>query len=849
MSGPAEETTAEQRTGARLRTLLLAMVGAGAALPVVAVSVVPSYAGALPSLGASPAVVLVVLAVAFGLSELAVVHVPVGRNSWTLSLSDVPLVVGLFVLAPVPFLVARLAGAAVPLALRHRGSLHKLVFNLAWYSVEASLALLVWHAVQAAGHELGPVTWLASAAVTVATDLAGTALIGLAIAADSGSRFAPREVLSEANPLVALVNASAALVIVYVVTVDWRALWTVGVLIALLGFAQRSHNRLRRRTESLEQLTTFTGEVGGQLDVDAAAATALVWMTKALKAEVAELTLTSAFAGADRRWVAHYDGSVTELPGDGLASGIRPWLSSGPTLVRRGTRDHAQAQALRDSGLRDAAAMPLTGDGEQIGTLLVGGRLGDVETFSGSDLRELVALGNHLSLTLRNARRADAIREQAEDQLRRSLCDELTGLPNRRGLEKQLAAVLASGRGATVVVLDLDRFKDINDTLGHRTGDGLLKMVAGRLAGSVPDDATVARLAADEFAVLLARSEEAATAPVVAMIRDAFARPYQLDDLQVTVEASLGLASAGTASPQTDLLRQADIAMFAAKARRTGVEVYRPELEVGGPARLTVLTDLRAALTRGELVVHFQPKVSLRDGTVLGAEALVRWNHPTRGFIRPDDFIPVAEHSGLITPLTFAVLRQALDACAGWRRSGRPIGVAVNISPRSLLDPAFVDEVARAIAAVEVPAGAVTLEITESSLMDDPERSVAALHRLRSLGVQLSIDDLGTGYSSLAYLQRLPAAEVKIDRSFLQSGPDDDEAMTVVGAVVDLGHRLGRVVVAEGVEDEETWRMLQRRGCDAAQGYWLARPLPAADFDSWLAAHRPATMAALRSVR
>jgi diguanylate cyclase (GGDEF)-like protein len=835
--------TAPPRT-LRVGAVLVVMAVAGSLLPVVAVAVA-SPSGRTTQLASAVALTLLV---GFALAELAVVHIPVGRNNYTLSLSDIPLVVGLFLLGPAAYLVVRVLGAAVPLALRNRRSPRKLVFNLAWYSTEASVAVLLWHLLAADGRDPSPVTWVAAGAVTVAVDLLGTALISVVMAADSGARPSLREVLAETTPVVALVNASSALVIVYVVTVDWRALWTVGVVVAVIWYAQRSHNRLRRRTESLEQLTTFTGEVGGQLDVDAAATTALVWMTKALKAEVVELTLTSAFAGADRRWVARYDGSVTELPGAGLASGIRPWLTSGPALVRRGTRDHAQAQALRDAGLRDAAAMSLTGDGELIGTLLVGDRLGDVESFSGSDLRELVALGNHLSLTLRNARRADAIREQAEDQLRRSLCDELTGLPNRRGLEQQLASVLASGRGATVVVLDLDRFKDINDTLGHRTGDGLLKMVADRLAASIPDDATVARLAADEFAVLIARSEEVATAPAVAMIRDAFARPYQLDDLQVTVEASLGVASTSATSEPTDMLRQADIAMFAAKARRTGVEVYRAELEVGGPARLTVLTDLRAALTRGELVVHFQPKVSLRDGTVLGAEALVRWHHPTRGFIRPDDFIPVAEHSGLITPLTFAVLRQALDACAGWRRSGRRIGVAVNISPRSLLDPAFVDEVARAIAAVEVPASAVTLEITESSLMDDPERSVAALHRLRSLGVHLSIDDLGTGYSSLAYLQRLPATEVKIDKSFLQGGPDDHEAVTVVGAVVDLGHRLGRVVVAEGVEDEETWRMLQRLGCDSAQGFWLARPLPAADFETWLAAHRAAPLAALRSV-
>jgi EAL domain-containing protein (putative c-di-GMP-specific phosphodiesterase class I) len=332
------------------------------------------------------------------------------------------------------------------------------------------------------------------------------------------------------------------------------------------------------------------------------------------------------------------------------------------------------------------------------------------------------------------------------------------------------------------------------------------------------------------------------------MVRHAFALPFALDELQVTVEASAGIAISDGPGGTGDLLRHADIAMHAAKTRRTSVETYSPRLEADRPQRVTLLTELRNAITRGELAVHFQPKVRLHDGEVLGAEALVRWDHPERGVIGPDEFVPAAEHSGLITPLTFAVLRQALDACAGWRRSGRPLGVAVNISPRSLLDPTFVDEVARALAAVEVPSSAVTLEITESSLMADPERAVEALQRLRALGLQLSIDDLGTGYSSLAYLQRLPVTEVKIDKSFLQPDETESDSFAIVGAIVDLGHRLHRHVVAEGVEDEQTWRRLQELGCDSAQGYWLSRPLPAESFERWLQDWRRPGVAALRAM-
>jgi diguanylate cyclase (GGDEF)-like protein len=832
--------------GGRVWLLLSAIVAIGGVLQIPVATLLDPSA---PLSDRLPVVALALaLFIGFAVADIAVVHVPVGRNSYTLSLTDIPLVVGLFFLAPVAYVLVRVSGAAVPLAMRNRKSPRKLVFNLAWYTVEASVAVMLWQLVTGPGATLGPSTWLAAGVVTVAVDLLGTFLISLVMSVDAGVRPRSPEILSEANPAVALVNASTALVIVYVVTVDWRALWTVGVVVAVIMFAQRSHNRLRRRTESLEQLGQFTGDVGGQLDVESAATTALLWMTKALKAEVAELVLSEDFAGEQRRWVARYDGSVVELDGAGDAEALAPWLSTGPALVGRRGRDKVLSGALRTTGLRDAVAMNLQGDGQVIGTLLVGDRLGDVETFSTSDLRELVAVGNHLSVTLRNARRADVIRENAEEQMRRSLLDELTGLPNRRCLEERLAAHLASGGQATTMVLDLDRFKDINDTLGHRTGDALLRMVAERLDRNVPSDALVARLSGDEYAVLLLTADDATTASVVSLVRHAFSLPYELEGLQVTVEASLGVARTSRDGESSDVLRQADIAMFTAKTRRTGVENYRPELEAGSPARLTLLTELRDAITRGELTVHFQPKVRLRDGEPVGAEALVRWIHPTMGFIPPDDFIPVAEHSGLITPLTFAVLRQSLDACEGWRRAGRALGVAVNISPRSLLDPSFVDEVARALAAVEVPASAVTLEITESSLMADPERAIEAMKRLRSLGLHLSIDDLGTGYSSLSYLQRLPVSEVKIDRSFLVPDEGENDSFAIVGAIVDLGHRLGRHVVAEGVEDEATWQRLQQLGCDSAQGYWMGRPVPVDGFASWLQEWKPSSAAALRAL-
>jgi diguanylate cyclase (GGDEF)-like protein len=839
-------------SGRRVWLLIAAVAVAAAGMFAVTVTGLPAP-DAPPG---DPLLLALLLLLGFAVAELAVVYLPIGRNAYSLTLNEIPLVVGLFLVPPTYFVAARLIGAAIPLAWRNRRSARKLAFNIAQYALEATTVVAVYHLVLGGGQPLGPHGWLAVGTAVVTSDLVGTVLLTLVIAAHTGERpELTRDVVS-LGPVAPLVNASFALVLVYVVTVDWRASWTVGVVVAVLVIAQRAQHGLRRRTESLEQLGQFTGRMGAHHDVEAAAQAALGWVCHALKAEIVELTLAADFAGRDRRWVARYDGVAADSDGPAAAAEFAPWLGDGPLLVRRRTRDRALAAALGSAGLRDAMVMPLQGDAEVLGALLVGDRLGDVETFGPGDLRELRALGNHLSVALRNARRADLIREHAEEQLHQSLHDELTGLPNRRHLEERLAAAREAGTRASAILLDLDRFKDINDTLGHGTGDALLRLVADRLRRSAPDEALVARLGGDEFAVLLPDGDPAATSAVVAMVRHAFTVPFELDELAVTVDASLGLATDGPELEPVDLLRRADIAMYAAKSRRTGVESYRDELEQGSPQRLTVLTELRNAITHGELTVFFQPKLRVRDGAVLGAEALVRWMHPERGVIGPDDFIPVAEHSGLITPLTHAVLRQSLDACAGWRRDGYPIGVAVNISPRSLLDPAFVDEVAHAIAAVEVPASAVTLEITESSLMADPERAVAAMHRLRALGVQLSIDDLGTGYSSLSYLQRLPVTEVKIDRSFLRPGAGDDDGdggdgdegggFAIVGAVVDLGHRLGRHVVAEGVEDEQTWQRLQRLGCDAAQGYWMSRPLAADDFTGWLSTWRPPVVTSLR---
>jgi diguanylate cyclase (GGDEF)-like protein len=414
--------------------------------------------------------------------------------------------------------------------------------------------------------------------------------------------------------------------------------------------------------------------------------------------------------------------------------------------------------------------------------------------------------------------------------------DDLTGLPNRRSFARCLDDVLPEG--AAVLLLDLDGFKDVNDTLGHEVGDRLLRQVAVRLREAARG-AVVARFAGDEFALLLPGADDLEARACASVVRESLVRPFDLDGIAVALDASVGLAVARPGDDGVSVLRWADLAMYAAKETRTGLEVYTPSLDRHDASRLGLLGDLRSAIALHTIDLHYQPKYSVATGEMQGVEALARWNHPQHGRIGPDEFIPLAEHSSLITPLTMLVLRRALRDCERWNVHAPGLSVAVNISPRSLLSASFVDEVAAALVSVTLPASALILEITETSLMTDPERAMEALQRLRGLGLRTSVDDLGTGYSSLSYLQRLPVDEIKIDRSFF-SDFTDLNAQAVVGAMIDLGHRLGRTVVAEGIEDEPTLATLATLGCDSAQGFLLARPQPAADIDAMVIGDQPA---------
>lgn len=426
-------------------------------------------------------------------------------------------------------------------------------------------------------------------------------------------------------------------------------------------------------------------------------------------------------------------------------------------------------------------------------------------------------------------------RARAEEQLR----DPLTGLPNRQWLLERTWSALdeaeRAGARAALVLIDLDRFRSVNDTLGHLAGDRLLLQIAERLRLALPRDAEAARLGGDEFAVLLPTADSLTSAQRIArtLVAD-LGSPLDLDGLTLVLEASAGVAVyPDHALDAEGLLRRADVAMYQAKRDRSGVEVYEARRDGNTPDRLGLLGDLRRALDAGEVELHYQPKVGF-DGHVEGLEALVRWVHPERGRVSPDEFIAIAESSGLMPRLTEYVLETALGQVAKWRAMGLEVPVAVNVSPRDVHTPGFAGSVAARLARHGVPAGALQLEITEHVLLEDPQRAADTLAGLTGHGVKMSLDDFGTGYSSLVHLRRLPVSELKIDRSFVARLAIDNEDAEIVRCTLDLAHSLGLLVVAEGVEDDETWERLRDLGCDAVQGWLVAAAMPPDETTAWL---------------
>jgi diguanylate cyclase (GGDEF)-like protein len=779
------------------------------------------------------------MGIGFAATEASVFYRQTKREARTVSISELPLVLGLFLASPGQLLLGRLAGSVAVFLLHRRAPGLKTAWNLALVSLQTAVAVALFHLLAGGREVSSPLAWVGAYAGAIGANCVACIALALVIAIyERDLRLRPILVDMVTGEPFAPFVVTLGLIAVMSLSAARNSAWLLLVTGAGLLLGYRAYASLANRHLGTERLYRFAQAVTSAPEVDETLRKLLQEAKELLRAERAEV----AFVASDGGDVAHVRlgasgrlGRSSEAPAP-----TDQWLLSravgngDPLLISRGTRDSAERGWLDAQVAREAVAVPLRGGTGILGVLIVTDRVGDVRTFAEDDVRLLETVASHASVALQNGTLMAQLRHEA-------LHDALTGLPNRAALQRQLSAALddlADGRspGAAVMILDLDRFKEVNDTLGHHHGDQLLIEVGTRLRTAIGDSGLVARLGGDEFAVLLPGiDDEDHAVRVGRRLLRSLEQPVSLDGLEVEVGGSLGLALAPShATDPAALLKRADMAMYDAKAATGGLRVYEPDEDSDNPRRLMLVSELRTALNNDRIEVHVQPQARMATGDVVSVEALVRWNHPELGFVPPDEFIPVAERSGLVGLVTTLVLDQSLAAVADWRRQGVDLSVAVNLSTRSLHDADLVDEVSRLLRRHGVPASRLTLEVTESSVMADPARAIALLHQLRGLGVRLSVDDFGTGYSSLSYLKSLPVNEVKIDRSFVTHLSSQDNDVAIVRAIVDLGRHLGLEVVAEGVEDQPTWDLLTTMGCDLMQGWHLARAMPTTDLVPWI---------------
>jgi diguanylate cyclase (GGDEF)-like protein len=530
----------------------------------------------------------------------------------------------------------------------------------------------------------------------------------------------------------------------------------------------------------------------------------------------AAVRLLLAEGGPDRR-LSVASSSTGGAPDALPESAAREAMTSGTVIIRPD-----------ETGAVIAAPVRVTGE-------MAGSLIAHATSLHGEQRDQLAAFAQQVSLALTDARTVEAVREAHHDPI--------TGLPNRALFLKILNRVLASRATSSdptsVLFIDLDRFKAVNDSLGHEAGDQLLALVARRLRGCVRASDTTARLGGDEFAALLHDSPLEAATIVGDRVVAAIKEPFRVAGRELFIGASVGIATTrDTADRSETLLHNADVAMYRAKKEGPGkVLVYEPYMHAEALDHLSLRGDLQRALRDGEFRLQYQPLVRLADGEAAGVEALIRWHSPARGFVSPVDFIPIAEEFGLIVDIGQWVLETSAVQVARWRRDFPDLGLNVNVSGHQLMHPRFCDNVMRALAIAGLPSSAVTLELTESVLMSEPDLGKAALHSLRELGVQLSIDDFGTGYSSLAYLRELPVDELKIDRAFIARAELTAEDLALVRTIVELAQILGLRTVAEGIENDAQLTVLRKLGCGYGQGYHLCRPVDPSDVPGRLVTH------------
>jgi len=770
-------------------------------------------------------------------AELVKFHVEVYRQALSVSLSDLPLVMGLFLIDPLWLVLARLLAGALVFLVR-RPSPPKALFNFSLFVAEIGVAAYLLGLLREPGAS-NLADWLSAFAVILAVDVLDSLAVITAIGLIQG-----RLQVAEASRMIAAVIISGALS----TTLALMALESLrespaGLLLlaifgACLTLGYRAYAQLLARHDDLGQLFDASRQMGAASTAD--------------QLEDELVVLARLVARADHATLVPF----AQVDGD-------PVLGTATArALTRASRDPAERVWLDKNGHDDALLIPIRSDGNSIATLVVTDRQGSSSSFTADDLRRVQMLTGHAEVLWANGKLVEQLRYDAYH-------DDLTGLSNRSGFMQTLAARLEEAAAthapeaggtlpdqaltpmtptdpddpdtpceAALLLFDLDRFKEVNDTLGHHVGDTLLVMVADRFQSLAPPGSSVARLGGDEFAILLPEAITRETVRRIAEhVRSGVGAALDLSGTILEVGASVGMAAvpADGREPAT-LLRRADVAMYAAK-RSGGVAWYSEADDDNSIDRLKMLSELRKAIEDGDLKVAFQPQFSLATSEVVGFEALARWSHPSRGPVPPEEFVAMAEQGGLASMLTTSVLRQSLQQCREWLPLLPDTRVAVNLSPRLMSDPDLPALVAEMLQDAGVPPHLLMLELTEHSLMGGSDTSLKGLHEMRSQGMHVSVDDFGTGYSSLAYLRNLPVDEVKIDKMFVIPMVADPGSEAIVRSVVALSHKLGLTVVAEGIEDEETRALVAGTGCDLAQGFGLSRPISALDLPAWIRAH------------
>jgi diguanylate cyclase (GGDEF)-like protein len=766
---------------------------------------------------------LPVIAVLFGLFEYIVFSWHVRREGMSFSLSEVPIALALVFLSPWLAIIARLPFSLAVLVFARKNSYLKVLYNTSNYVFDLALAIMLTRLL---------VRWWGTSDVAVVSAVAvvlvlvapiDLILTGFAISRFEGGFLKRVGAEFRASWWMFAVNAGIACMAVALAVIS-PALGLIALPpLAGVWFALWSYGKQGQRLRELDEVHGFSARVGQSLDVTQIGDAAVAEVSRMLRAEGVALVRFDAGVAVE----THIEGNVPIAIPAGTEQAGWPALL-GPARARLVPLDELKARGIEASA--SAIVATITDDDEPFAVLIVVERHEQANRFDSTDAVQVQNLVDQLATSLRRG----MLHERLEYEARH---DPLTDLPTRTLFEREVREAVRWPRPGVscVMMLDLDRFKEVNDTLGHHAGDEVLVTLAGRLRGILDPRDTLSRLAGDEFAVLCTRRTYEEITEFAHECVSVAGAPMVIDELEIVVTASMGVAAILTTDDDAvQPMRRADIAMYNAKWQRSGVELYRDEIDRRTPARLSMLGDLRTAIRGDQLDVVYQPKLDLSTGHIIGVEALVRWESPSRGVVPPQEFVRVAEDTGLIKELTDFVLGRAIHQIAALHAAGIPTGLAINLSTHDLFDVRLPQRVSGYLSEFRLAPSALTLEITESSLLVDAPRTRATIDALHREGIRLAVDDFGTGYSSLSYLRRLPVDELKIDQSFVTGMHTNPHDEVIVRSTVDLGHNLGLKVVAEGVESLIALDQLRDVGCDVAQGYAISPPIRSESLAAWL---------------